>query len=43
MSNHLKEERRVASTAGSTQDGIHLESAAVAGLYHESNRSGMGL
>ena len=41
MSNHFKKERRVASAAGSTQGGAHLESAAVEGLYHEFSKSGM--
>ena len=43
MSNHFKKERRVASAAGPTLDGAHLESAAVGGLYHEFSKSGTGV
>ena len=43
MSNHFKKERRAGSAAASTEDGAHLESSTVGGLYHELSRSGLGV
>jgi len=43
MSNHFKKERRGGSAAASTEDGAHLESSTVGGLYHELSRPGLGV
>ena len=43
MSNHFKKERRAGSATASTQDGSHLESSTVGGLYHALSRSGLGV